>query len=284
MARGLIPRRPGDIGRGLTLGGGQLPLGAFTPPEPVFTPLDYSPLRAYHAPWDFDGSAPEDVISRWQNAGVVDNDPLETLTDWSPQEAHAEQAVGTKQARIRDGANGLFGTTPTYNKDGVDDAYNAGTLVVGAAGLTVFFVGAPSAAVKFIYEHGSNAASGSGSWMLGVPAPTVEFAVRYRRGPDSDNRRAQWVDGLPHVAIQRYIPGDPSPHRFTVDGVDVISSSSVSGTPVGDYSATLYLGARLAGTIAPYSGFYTSLWIFNELTDEQVTNVYNWLRENTGFT
>jgi len=251
---------------------------------PEFTPLDYSPLRAYHAPWDFDGSAPAAVLSRWQNAGVVDNDPLETWTDWSAQEEHAQQIVGSKQARIRDAANGLHGTTPSYLFDGVDDAYNAQSLTVGATGIVVFFVGSPSAAVKFVYEHGANASTGAGSWMLGVPGGSTEFAVRYRRSSDFDARRAQWADAAPHIAMQRFIPGDADPHRFRVDDVDAVIASSTSGTPAGATTQTLYLGARLAGTTAPYLGLYTSLWIFDGLTDEQVTNVYNWLVSNTGFT
>lgn len=256
--------------------------GVAAPAE--FTPLDYNPLRAYHAPWDFDGSAPAAVISQWQNSGVVDNDPLETWTDWSDQEAHAQQAVGSKQARIRNAANGLFGTTPSYLFDGVDDAYNAQSLTVGAAGIVVFFVGSPAAAVKFVYEHGANAAAGAGSWMLGVPSGSTEFAVRYRRGSDFDARRATWADTNPHIAMQRFIPGDANPHRFLVDGVDAVIASSNSGSPTGAISSNLYIGARTAGTTAPYLGLYTSLWIFNGLTDEQVANVYDWLVANTGFT
>lgn len=250
----------------------------------AFTPLEYSPLRAYHAPWDFDGSAPAAVAARWQNSGIVDNDPVETWTDWSDQEAHAQQATGSKQARIRDAANGLHGTTPSYLFDGVDDAYDAQALTIGATGIVVFFVGSPSAAVKFVYEHGANASTGPGSWMLGVPAASAEFAVRYRRLTDFDARRAQWADAAPHIAMQRFIPGDANPHRFLVDGVDAVTSSSTSGTPAGALADTLYIGSRLAGAIAPYLGLYTSLWVFDGLTDEQVTNVYNWLVANTGFT
>jgi len=213
----------------------------------------------------------------------VDNDPVETWTDWSDQEAHAQQGVGSKQARIRNAANGLHGTTPSYSFDGVDDAYNAQSLTVGATGLVVFFVGSPAAAVKFVYEHGANASTGPGSWMLGVQSGSTEFAVRYRRLTAFDARRAQWADAAPHIAMQRFIPGDAGPHRFRVDDVDAVIASSTSGTPTGAFTDTLYIGARLAGTIAPYLGLYTSLWVFDGLTDEQVTNVYNWLVDNTGF-
>ena len=275
-------RLPGDILLGRGLPGALRRAGGVAPAE--FTPLDYAPLRAYHAPWDFDGSAPAAVLSRWQNSGVVDNDPLATWTDWSDEEAHAQQATGSKQARIRDAANGLHGTTPSYLFDGVDDAYNAQGLTVGVNGLIVFFVGSPAAAVKFVYEHGPNASTSAGSWMLGVPAASAEFAVRYRRGANFDARRAQWADASPHIAMQRFIPGDAAPHRFLVDGVDAVTSSSTSGSPTGNANDTLYIGARLAGTTAPYLGLYTSLWLFDSLTDEQVTNVYNWLANNTGFT
>lgn len=250
---------------------------------PAFTPLDYSPLRAYHAPWDFDGSAPSAVVARWQNSGVVDNDPLETWTDWSDQEAHAQQATGSKQARIRNAANGINAAAPSYLFDGVDDAYDAQSLTVGATGIVVFFVGSPAAAVKFVYEHGANASTGAGSWMLGVPGGSTEFAVRYRRASDFDARRAQWANANPHIAMQRFIPGDANPHRFRVDDVDAVIASSTSGSPTGNVTSNLYIGARLAGTTAPYLGLYTSLWIFDGLTDEQVEDVYNWLVANTGF-
>lgn len=283
---GFVNGRPLASARDLVAGCGFVngPPSTDTPAPPVeFTPLALNPLRAYHAPWDYDGSAPSAVASRWQNSGVADGDPVEFWTDWSDEESHAVQSTLSKQARLFAASSGLFGLVPSYSLDGVNDAYVANLLNIGLNGLTVFFVGAPASAVKFIYEHGSNASTSPGSWMLAIPEASGEFAARYQRGVNFNSQRAQFADGQPHIVMQRYTPGAPDPHKFDVDGLDDRTSESVSGSPAGDLAAQLYIGSRLAGTLAAYQGLFTSFWVFNALTDEECTQVYNWLYQNTGF-
>jgi len=263
------------------------------PPLPgeVFTPLDFSPVLAFHAPWDFDGSAPAEVAAKWQNSqGPVNDDPLAILTNWGSLNAHATQDVENKRARITDAINGLFGIAPSYKFDGADDAYMVASVPLGADGLTVFYAGRSANKLGFIYEHGSNAGTTPGSWMLAVETTRVEFAIRFKRATVGDNVagnddwRAAWVEGDEHYAVQRFTPGDADPHTFFVDGVDARTARSTSGAPSGELVANFYIGSRLAGTIAPYQGLMTSLWVFNgALTDEQVQQVQTWLIENTGF-
>lgn len=232
-----------------------------------YTPLELGEMLELFSwiPWE---RAVDDVPASAQelaeNAGAVDNDPIESITDWSGTHT-ISQAVVSQRARLRTGAAGIADLDALFF-DG-DDSYSVSGVNVGYS--TQIFV-ARDVSGTILLEH--NLADSSNR-----AYHTATADARVYRGGSSTRANTTAPDDSAGVVIEdRFISGSLTQYAA---GVEI--ASDTHALAAGDVTGLYTIGGRASSAFI--TGYIQGVILINTtLTATQIETLQAWIEHETG--
>ena len=241
--------------------------------EEAWTPLSLeSVLLMYWLPWEATpANTPSSAREHAQNEGILDNDPLEYLTDWKAGQ-EVRQIITSERALYRES---ILGDLPAAYFDG-DDAYSA-ELELGFYHTWFVTLGQGTG---MLYDHNENDATNKGYWYRASPSSShshrvtrgaVEAKSLAATGYDDTSgavARGDFVDGF----VRQYGAG-----ALVNSTAHALAGGSVNG-------AFDTMGRSWSGSNRSTGYLVGQIVADDTISPEEITQLEEWLEAQTGLT
>jgi hypothetical protein len=243
--------------------------------EEAWTPLSLeSVLLMYWLPWEATpASAPSSARAYAQNEGILDNEPLEYLTEWKAGQ-EVRQIITSERALYREE---ILGDLPAAYFDG-DDVYSA-ALTLGYYHLWCVTLGQNGG---MLYDHnGGNDVNNKGYWYR---IEGGSHSHRITRGGVEVRSLlgsgAGYTDVSGAVGRGDFVSGEARQYGAGVE-LDIEPHALAAGSHEGPFDT---MGRSWSGSNRS-SGYLVGQIVADDtITPEEITQLEEWLEAQTGLT
>lgn len=242
--------------------------------EEAWTPLSLeSVLLMYWLPWEATpANAPSSAREYAQNSGILDNTPMEYLTDWKAGQ-EVRQVITSERALYRES---ILGDLAAAYFDG-DDAYSA-TLTLGFYHAWFVTVGQ---AAGMLYDHnGGNDTDNKGYWFRASPTSTHSHRVT-RGAVEAKSLAATGYDDT-GGGVGR---GDFVSGAVRQYGAGTLVNSTAHALAAGSHEGPFdTMGRSWSGSNRSTGYLVGQIVADDTISSEEITLLEEWLEAQTGLT